>query len=324
MTQLTIIFCTYHREALLRRALASVLGMRGLDRVELDVVVVDNSDQETARPVVGPFARAGVPVRYVAAHPANISVARNAGIKAATSEFVAFLDDDMVVEEGWLDAVLEAIGNPALDVWFGPVQPDFEEPELAIPEARAMFTRKVNQPAGTELFAMGPQKTRGFALATSNSVYRRARAFSDDQPFDPEFGACGGEDLDLFCRLQRRGLRFGWVPEAGTREFVPAHRCDIAYLARRHYAGAQAYVAAEAGNSDHPQIAAQVIQLKAMVQLMQLSLSAPVLWLSGEEERDRLKVRAAAIRGKLFWRRLFPLYQDEARRLGHARPGSGR
>ena len=68
----------------------------------------------------------------------------------------------------------------------------------------------------------------------------------DAEIFDPAFGKGGGEDYDLFCRLQRRGRRFVWLPEAAAREFVPASRCERAYLRRRFYAGGQAFAAAMA------------------------------------------------------------------------------
>jgi succinoglycan biosynthesis protein ExoM len=41
----------------------------------------------------------------VSAHPANIAVARNAGITATDSAFVAFVEDDQQLDPGRLEAV---------------------------------------------------------------------------------------------------------------------------------------------------------------------------------------------------------------------------
>jgi glycosyltransferase involved in cell wall biosynthesis len=48
----------------------------------------------------------------------NLNVARNAGIRAATGDVVAFLRYDFAVEEGWLDALSEGIAEA--DVVSGP------------------------------------------------------------------------------------------------------------------------------------------------------------------------------------------------------------
>jgi succinoglycan biosynthesis protein ExoM len=305
--RLTILFCTFRRSALLRNALQSVLNQHGLDRVALDIVVVDNSDEGSAEAVVAEMAAlAPFPIRYLAAHPANISVARNAAVAAATGEIIAFLDDDMEIGHGWLAAVIDGVSGSDHDVYFGPVEPVFEDPALASPQARAMFTRTLALDAGDELFAMGPRKTRGFVLATSNSIFR-ARMFTDAEPFDPALGQSGGEDLDLFCRLERRGARFRYLPDARAREFVPVRRCAIDYLVARHFSGGQVFAFCMIKNSDRPMLAAASIRLKTIVQfaLLALTLTLPRL------RRDDRRIRLAALAGKFSWRRLYPLYRRE-------------
>ena len=304
--RLTILFCTFRRPALLRKALQSVAALEKLDSVDLDIVVVDNSDEQSAADTVADMAAsAPYPIRYIAAHPANISVARNAAVAAATGDIVAFLDDDMEVEPGWLPAVIEAVGATGHDVYFGPVAPVFEDPARATPQARAMFTRTASLSLGADLFAMGPRKTRGFVLATSNSIFRRGSALTDQDPFDLALGQCGGEDLDLFCRLERRGLRFGYVPDARTREFVPTRRTELDYLVGRHYAGGQAFAFCMVKNSTHPALEALSIRTKTLVQFALFGFN-----LVRMNKADR-RIRLAALKGKLSWRRLYPLYRLE-------------
>lgn len=307
--RLTILFCTYRRPALLRKALDSVAALDGLSEVDLDLVVADNSDEGSAADVVAEFgARVAFPVRYLNAHPANISVARNAAVAAATGDIVAFLDDDMVVAPVWLSAVREAVATTDRDVYFGPVAGMFEDPARALPEARQMFNRHMQLPLGGELFAMGPHKTDGFALATSNSVFRRARTLTEPAPFDLALGQCGGEDYDLFCRLQRQGRRFGYIPGAHASEFVPAHRGEVDYLARRYFAGGQAYAFCLVKNSESPLREELVIRLKTMVQFVLLALRAPFM------NRDTRRIRFSALIGKWRWRQLYPLYRMEENR----------
>lgn len=324
MNRISVIICTYERPALLARALASVSGLAGLDPARLDVVVVDNSDSGSARAVVAEAeGRAPMPIRYVEAHPPNISVARNVGVAATESDTVAFLDDDQELAPGWLAALEHALAaSPGQHVFFGPIAPRFVEGTAVTPETRAFFTRASAAAAGSELLATGRAPGQDFALSTANSIFRRASTLAGRRPFDPDFGLCGGEDLHLLCRLQREGRRFGWVPGAAASDFVPAHRCRPAYLLRRHYAGGQAYAAATIRTSGRPIATGAWLAAKALVQLAALPVLAALSALRGRPPGRSTAYRMAGIAGKLTWPRLYPLYRAEARQLSsqpHAR-----
>lgn len=308
MTALAVVVCTYHREALLARLLASVQAQTPAPGLDCEIVVVDNSDEECARATVraaaGPF-----PARFVAAHPANIAVARNAGIAAAgAADWIAFVDDDQRVEPGWLDALAEAVAATPYDGLFGAVEPDFEAAARPSPRARALYTRSLALPAGAELFALGPRKTPGVALATNNCALRRA-ALPPGAPFDPAFGAGGGEDYDLFCRMQARGARFGWAPAMRAREDVPARRCEPAYLRRRFFAGGQAFAAAAAGASAHPVRTRWTLRAKAVAQLAILLALTPLRAAQGEEARRDHSFALAGALGKMAFGGIDPIYR---------------
>ena len=320
MTRLSIVICTYERPVLLAAALRSILALDGLQQDgDLDVVVVDNSGGGSARPVVEALAAgAAIPIAYVAAHPANISVARNAGCRASRGEAVAFLDDDQEVAPGWLAAVRDGLSRYPHDVFFGPITPVYEDPEALTPPARALFVRAGDRPAGDDLAAFDRPAAQAFVLSTANSVFRRASALPGPEPFDADFGQCGGEDFHLFCRLQRAGRRFGWLPGAGASDFVPRHRCGAPYLVRRHFAGGQAFAAALIRTSPHPSRDGAVLMLKAVLQMLLLPAAALGMLRRPAPGRS-LAIHAAGVVGKLFWRRLYPLYRAEERIVPAAR-----
>lgn len=316
--RLSVVICTYERPALLGALLRSLIAQHDAGQGEVEVVVVDNSDGGTARRVVETLAQnAPLPIRYLSAHPANISVARNAGCRASRGEALAFLDDDQQAEPGWLAAVLDGLARFPHDAFFGPITPHYEDAGAVTPAARTLFTRQGDQPAGHDLFALGRPASQGFVLSTANSVFRRAGALMEAEPFDPYFGQCGGEDLHLLCRLAREGRRFGWLPEARATDFVPRHRCGTAYLVRRHFAGGQVYAATLIRTSARPWRDEAVILAKSLVQVGMLPLTALAM-LRREAPGRSLAIRAAGIAGKLLWRRLYPLYRAEAASLAPA------
>ena len=308
---LAIVICTFRREALLRKALASVVTQNCPDGLLPCVIVVDNSDDGSAKNVVESFAGdSPFDIRRIEAHPPTISVARNAGVRATGASYVAFVDDDQELEPGWLGAVATAIRAYPHDVLFGAVEPVFEAPDRATTMARQLFSRQMDKTAGEELFAFGSGKTRGVALATNNSLFKRATALCDADPFDTAFGDGGGEDFDLFCRLQSRGCRFGWLPTARVRECVPASRCDAGYLRRRYYAGGQAFAAAIAGKSRFPQAARWGLRIKAAMQAAVLIALTPLCAWRGEDAFADHSYRFAGVLGKLSLGGIYPIYRE--------------
>ncbi len=311
---LAVVICTFKRAELLRSALRSVAAQAApkCPHGSVRVYVVDNSDEGEARTVVAEeAAKSPWPIVWMEAHPANISVARNAGVAASNEDFVAFVDDDQELEPGWLGAVFQAVADTRGDAWLGCVIGHFEAPERTTPAIRNLFSRELAEPAGFELFAFGPQRLPQIAMATNNAIFRRATCLGDDPVFDPAFGKGGGEDYDLFCRLQRRGKRFFWAPEAAVGEFVPASRCERAYLRRRFYAGGQAFAEAMARGAAHPGIARWVIRVKALAQAALLALRAPAHLTGGESVRADYLFRWAGVLGKLSFGEIHPLYQTK-------------
>jgi succinoglycan biosynthesis protein ExoM len=312
---LSIVICTFHRNDLLRQLLASVAAQEIPAELEVEVIVVDNSDENGARDVVATAAAAAaasaIPIKYAEAHPPNISIARNVGVAASASAFVAFVDDDQRLAPGWLAAVARAVQDESADAWLGRVIGEFERPEQTTATTRMVFSRELDRPSGTELFAFGPRKIDGIGLATNNAIFRRATTLTESEPFDPALGRSGGEDYDLFCRLQRRGRRFVWLPEAAVTEFVPAERCQRDYLARRFYAGGQHFARAIARGSANPDFARWIIRAKALLQAGLLAIRAPLCLFQPEPQRADYLFRLAGVMGKLSFGPLYPLYQPK-------------
>jgi succinoglycan biosynthesis protein ExoM len=311
---LSIVICTFHRNDLLGQLLASVAAQNVPAGLGVEVIVVDNSDENGARGVVetaAATATSAIPIKYAEAHPPNISVARNVGVAASASAFVAFVDDDQRLAPGWLAGVARAIRDPSADAWLGRVIGEFERPEQTTAATRMVFSRELDRPSGTALFAFGPRKIDGIGLATNNAIFRRAATLTEPEPFDPALGRSGGEDYDLFCRLQRQGRRFVWLPEAAVSEFVPAERCQRAYLARRFYAGGQHFARAIARGSANPALTRWIIRAKALVQAGLLGARAPLFLFQQEPQRADYLFRLAGVMGKLSFGRLYPLYQPK-------------
>jgi glycosyltransferase involved in cell wall biosynthesis len=116
--RVSVIVPTRGRPELLREALASIRAVE-TPSLTLEILVCDNGDGEGAAPAHEFGAR------YVPVARAGAAAARNAGISAATGEFLAFLDDD--------------------DVWL----PNHIAPLVALLDARPELTAAVGQTVTT-------------------------------------------------------------------------------------------------------------------------------------------------------------------------------
>ncbi|MGE4558772.1 MAG: glycosyltransferase family 2 protein, partial [Desulfobulbus sp.] len=97
---ISVILPTYNRAAFLERSIGSVLGQR-LACDEL-IVVDDGSTDATVAVVEQIAADSPVPLRLLRQENRGAAAARNAGIRAAGGELLAFLDSD----DWWLPAKL--------------------------------------------------------------------------------------------------------------------------------------------------------------------------------------------------------------------------
>lgn len=315
----SVVICTYNRLRMLERAVESCLRDATAHAMPFELVVADNSPAGHARTLVERLAASGAPVRWVPASPPNISVARNAGLHAAAAPLVAFMDDDLVLERGWLDHLVDTLERAGADVALGPVRPRFEGACPAWDPAGSRFTRVLPSASGTVVQAGGAGKGGGgFVVSTASSLWRRATCFTDAHPFDPAFGVSGGEDLDLFLRLQHRGRRIVWCAEAGVWETIPASRTALRFQAMREFTGAQVYTAISARHASRPVLKAGDIMARGAVQtvlgaagMALAGLSLPLRGAPGRRALVHQMIATSAGLGKLFWWRKVPLYHVE-------------
>lgn len=307
--------CTFHREQLLAELIRSIDEADPEPAVDLRLIVVDNSDEGTAAATVERLAsQIRYPITYLQAHPANISLARNAAAAASRADYLVFLDDDQKVAPGWIRAVWRATTKSSFDAYFGPVRPVYADPEAMNPIVDSIFLRE--SPLD-DLAEVGPgteaRIRQDFVLATGNCVLRRSTMLTEPDPFDPRFGISGGEDLVYFTHMHRLGRRFAWMAEAQIYEHVPVSRCTSDYLRRRLVAGGQSFALVEILNSRHQWLTTARIVATSMVQLA--VGGALYVWaaaVGGKAKADIAATRLAGPLGKLtYWQVRAPLYHQE-------------
>jgi GT2 family glycosyltransferase len=201
-----------------------VEAIRACGDESLEILVVEN------RPVLSTVERTledrfggEERVRYVEEHHRGLSQARNAGLRAARGDLVAFVDDDILVDQAWVRAVRAAFArSPSVDCVTGLILPfELETLTQILVERFASFGKGFtprtysldDPPLDQPLFPY----TAGYFGSGANMAFRTeaARGLGG---FDPVLGAGtrtrGGEDLDICIRLLQAGGRLAYEPGA--------------------------------------------------------------------------------------------------------------
>ncbi|ARN81497.1 glycosyltransferase [Methylocystis bryophila] len=284
---------TKDRPKLLHDAIESVEAQLLPPGLDIEIVVIDNSSDGSARDVCEAH---GNLVRYVHSPIPGLSNARNRAVSESRGEFIAFLDDDEVAEPVWLSKLCEALTTTGSDAAFGAVEPEFETEHFELQEyARHFYRRRVHATTGEDI------SNRYYQLGTGNSCFVKARCFSIENPFQDRFNASGGEDIMLLKDLVNRGHRFVWAPEACVRERTPATRCNFAYLLKRRFRNGQirCWVLIEGTLADKLRIV--FLMASGGAQILLGAIGAAYWSVARSSKAKEQVITIAAGAGKLLW-----------------------
>ncbi len=230
----SVLICTRDRSAMLEECLRSVLACAP---AATEIVVVDQSLDETTRLAVCRHQGGKVPVRYLRSQGKGLSQAKNQGIADCTSDIVAFTDDDCRVDAGWLRAITGPIVAGTAGAAAGRTLP---EPGVnGAEETRSMYAppRARSFSARTHPWRVGG----GGNFAVLREAIRRVGPF--DERFGPGAPLESAEDMDMVHRLLRAGFRIEYVPEAVVQHRSWRAPVENRRLARRYGVGAGGYFA---------------------------------------------------------------------------------
>ena len=103
---ISIIIATKDRSAELKALLNSIRQLRDLDKFQLEIIVGDNNSKDTTwDTLVAESKQFPVPIRPLKVKTPGKSSVLNQAMRTAHGDVVAFLDDDVVVDVGWLHAI---------------------------------------------------------------------------------------------------------------------------------------------------------------------------------------------------------------------------
>ena len=216
----TVVVPTSGRAGYLEVTLDSLRGQR--TAVPHEVLVVDDGSTDATPDVAARFgARL---VRH--GERRSLNAARNTGVREARGNLIAFVDDDVFVPPGWLDALVGgAERHPGAEAFGGPIRARFE--------GHAPRGCGREDPPITTL-DLGDEDREAEMVWGANFAVRRSAAERIGE-FDESFDRGHGDEEEWLLRLRAAGGRIVYLADAGLDHRRAAGDSGLGSLARAAY-----------------------------------------------------------------------------------------
>ena len=203
----SIIIPTCNRPFLLKHCIEHVLAQ---PYARKEIIVVDSSSNDESEGVVAQYSEV-ISVR-IRGQRHNRPQAKNQGMTYASGDIIAFVDDDAMVEPGWLDALINTYRDETVGGVGGRII-QVPKPHCdLITGSPILSIRPSGQAIIENLGSFSTKQVEVDWLPGGNMSFRR-KALEQVGGFDPAYTLTNArEDMDFSLRVKRAGWRLVFNP----------------------------------------------------------------------------------------------------------------
>jgi O-antigen biosynthesis protein len=192
--KVSVIVCTFNGSHTLKECLESLLR---LDYSNYEVIVINDGSTDATAQIAQSYS-----FRVITTANRGLSSARNTGLKAATGEIVAYIDDDAYADPHWLRYLAGTFMNTQHAGVGGP--------NIAPPDNGLVADCVAHSPGNPVHILLSDSEAEH--IPGCNMAFRKT-ALEAIGGFDPQF-RLAGDDVDVCWRLQQKGWTLGYSPGA--------------------------------------------------------------------------------------------------------------
>jgi len=192
--RISVVVCTYNGARTIRDCLD---GLEQLAYPDYEVIVVDDGSTDSTAAIACQYD-----YRLIRTENRGLANARNTGLKAATGEIVAYIDDDAYPDPHWLTYLAARFLSTSHAAVGGP--------NLAPPGDGPIAECIARAPGGPVHVLLSDCEAEH--IPGCNMAFRKA-CLEAIGGFDPQFRTAG-DDVDVCWQLQERGWTLGFSPAA--------------------------------------------------------------------------------------------------------------
>jgi glycosyltransferase involved in cell wall biosynthesis len=234
---ISLIICTYNNAPLLDRVLLSISKQKNSIDCEWSVLVVNNNCTDNTTEVVTNFIHSGnIPnLSIINEEKQGLSSARLCGIKNTTAEWIAFVDDDCLLQDNWVEeAILFAKSHPKCGAFGGKVILDWEVPPSEI------LLKYKSSFAAQDHGEKDKLIERSFIVGAGLVINRSAilqSGWMTKQMLSDRKGKdlTSGGDSEIIIRIRQAGYEIWYSSGCLLNHYMPAKRISEKYLINLQY-----------------------------------------------------------------------------------------
>lgn len=220
---ISVIIPTFDRAAVVERTLRQ-LRAQTYPASRYEVIVVDNSRDDTPAMVRRVAAEPGCAIRLIADSPRLPAVKRNLGVAASASDLVLFLNDDVWARPDFLAEHARSHGASREPVAvLGHVEQSREMPSTPFQDTYRPF-------AYHEIADRADASVPWRYFWSMNISLPRAEMVSRDLLFHEDWAEIGHEDIELGYRWSNAGRAIVYNPRAWVEHYHPHTMASAARL----------------------------------------------------------------------------------------------
>ena len=191
--RISVVVCTHNGAATIAECLE---GCTALDYPNFEVLVIDDGSTDRTAEIAADFD-----VRVISTQNSGLAAARNVGLRHASGEIVAYLDDDASPDPDWLRYLAAGFMTTPHAAIGGP----------NVPPADGFLADCIAKAPGGPIHVLVSDREAEH-IPGCNMAFRR-EALEQLGGFDARF-RIAGDDVDICWQLQNAGWTIGFAPAA--------------------------------------------------------------------------------------------------------------
>jgi len=215
---ISVIIPAFNSEKTIGKTIESIVKQKTTEKLEL--IVVDDGSRDNTAKEVRKFKDISLIQQKKNSGPA---VARNLGAKKAKGEIILFTDADCVAEKNWLEEMIKPFENQEV---VG-VQGTYKTKQKN-------WTARFVQAEIEDRYDLMKKKEFIDFIGSYSAAYRK-KVFLEFDGFNEEFPSASGEDPELSYRMEKKGLKLKFNPNAIVYHLHP--KSFLKYLKIKFFRG---------------------------------------------------------------------------------------
>jgi glycosyltransferase involved in cell wall biosynthesis len=225
---LSIIICSRNRAHEIVNCLPGI-AKQARDFPDVEVLVIDNGSTDNTRDVVTESSTTlNYPFRYVYEGIPGLTQARNRGRAEAKGSVLAYLDDDSLLKDKWVERVREHFLQNKSDCLGGKVSIDLGgKMPFQFDDGMMWFFMASNMGEKARPL-MHPEHPIGCNMSFTTKVFDAINGFNTNLKLY-------GDETDFFRRVFEKGFSVYYDPAVEVSQFIPAERLTKEELKDKSY-----------------------------------------------------------------------------------------